>query len=373
MRKSLPTSSSIWTACVILFGSILLANYLAGSYRLQYTFSRFNLMVTWIFSLVFAMLILSLTSYAWFTYILGRGVLFLCLAFYSVISLFLKLFVYRALFRSDLFLCRTVIVGTGDRARSLRRMLESEWVLPAHKIVAHIRLVDDDAQEAERYTMADGVAVVNSTSDRFEELARSLGANLIVVGLDEAEAAARFVLRLRRLRFEGIEVLTALGATEMYSGRTSLDLINEEFLLEASLESGLPTIAPFKRLMDIVVSLIAAVVLCPVAVAIVVLIKVTDPRHPVLYSQMRVGRFGKTFRIYKFRTMREGAEDETGPVWADDMDPRVTRLGRVLRRFRLDEMPQFINILWGDMSLVGPRPERPELAVELEKKIPLLQ
>jgi len=112
------------------------------------------------------------------------------------------------------------------------------------------------------------------------------------------------------------------------------------------------------------------VALAPVAVLIALLMKLAEPQSPVLYSQTRVGRFGSAFRIYKFRTMREGAEDKTGPVWSADEDTRVTRLGRGLRRFRLDEIPQFINILQGDMSLVGPRPERPELAAELEKRIP---
>ena len=355
---------------VILFSSVLLANYLAGGYRLQYTFSRFNLVVTWLFSLVFAMLILSVTSYAWFTLLLGRGVLFLSLAFYSVISLFLKLFVYKALFRSDLFLCRTVVVGTGARAREIRRMLEGEWVLPAHKVVAHVRLVGGGAREADRYTLEDGVAVVDSTADTFEALVRSLGVNLIVVGLDDPDEAARFVLGLRRLRFGGIEVLTPLGAAEVYSGRTPVNLINEEFLLAVSMESDLPAIARLKRLVDIVVSAVACAVLAPVALAIAALTKLTAFRSPVLYSQVRVGRFGTTFRIYKFRTMREGAESATGPVWAGDRDERITGLGRVLRRFRLDEIPQFINIIRGDMSLVGPRPERPELVAELQKAIP---
>lgn len=354
----------------ILFGSVLTANYLAGSYRIQYTISRFNLIVTWFFSLVFAMLILSLTSYAWFNYLLGRGVLFLSLASYSVISLFLKMFVYQSLFRSDLFLCRTVIVGAGERAQGLRRMLESEWVLPAHKVVAYIRLVQDGTGETERFTMADGVVVVNATDSTFGALVRSLGVSLIVVGLDDPEDAARLVFRLRRLRFEGIEVLTAFGATEVYSGRTSLDLINEEYLLAVTMESGLPAIARSKRLADIVISSIACVVLSPVVAGIAVLTKLTDLRSPVLYSQIRIGQFGRTFRIYKFRTMCEGAEDETGAVWSGRRDPRVTRLGRVLRRFRLDEIPQFFNIIRGDMSLVGPRPERPELAAELEKEIP---
>jgi lipopolysaccharide/colanic/teichoic acid biosynthesis glycosyltransferase len=99
-------------------------------------------------------------------------------------------------------------------------------------------------------------------------------------------------------------------------------------------------------------------------------IKLSDWRHPVLYSQLRVGQFGRPFRIYKFRTMRVDAERESGAVWASAGDPRITRLGRFLRATRLDEIPQFWNVLVGNMSVVGPRPERPEMVARLVEQIP---
>jgi lipopolysaccharide/colanic/teichoic acid biosynthesis glycosyltransferase len=99
-------------------------------------------------------------------------------------------------------------------------------------------------------------------------------------------------------------------------------------------------------------------------------IKVSAPRSPVLYTQERVGRFGRVFRIFKFRTMVAAAEDEQGAIWSPRDDPRVTTVGRILRRYRLDELPQLYNVLRYDMSLVGPRPERPELVEKLEKAIP---
>jgi len=90
---------------------------------------------------------------------------------------------------------------------------------------------------------------------------------------------------------------------------------------------------------------------------------------PCLYKQVRVGRKGKSFEIYKFRTMRLNAETESGVTWASDEDPRITRMGRFLRKYRLDELPQFFNILIGDMSVIGPRPERPEFVEKLNKEI----
>jgi lipopolysaccharide/colanic/teichoic acid biosynthesis glycosyltransferase len=112
------------------------------------------------------------------------------------------------------------------------------------------------------------------------------------------------------------------------------------------------------RLMDVAGSLVMLVAAFPVMLLVALLVKLTS-RGPVLYKQERVGRGGKIFSLYKFRTMVEDAEKHVGPVWAARDDARVTPVGRVLRRTRLDELPQVYNILRGDMSLVGPRPERP--------------
>ncbi len=114
----------------------------------------------------------------------------------------------------------------------------------------------------------------------------------------------------------------------------------------------------FIRVLDVGLSTLAILLVMPLLVVLVTLIKITSP-GPVIYSQSRIGKDGKLFTMYKFRTMIEGAENETGPVLACENDPRVTTVGRFLRRTRLDELPQLINVIRGDMSLVGPRPERP--------------
>lgn len=355
---------------LLLFGGILLANYLAGSYRLQYTFSRFNLVVTWLFSLFFALLILSITSYAWMLVVIGRGVLLLTLLFYSVLSLLLKLLLYRYLFRSNIFLCRTVIIGSGARAADLRRVVEHEYVLPAHKVVANIRISDLEPGPPPADAVVDGVAVLTCPVANLDGLIRSLGASLILVGLDNPSQGALLYPKLKRLRFEGVEVLSPLSVYEIYRGLTPLELVNEEILMQANLESRMPLVRRVKRLTDLCASLLAVILLMPVFVLIALLIKLSAPLHPVFYTQQRVGQFGRRFRIFKFRTMRPEAERDTGPVWAAANDARITPLGAFLRHFRLDEMPQFINILRGDMSLVGPRPERPEIIKELEEQVP---
>ena len=356
---------------LLLFGGVLLANYLAGSYRLQYTFSRFNLVVTWMFSLTFALLILSVTSYAWFIHMLGRGVLFFSLACYSVLSLFLKLLVYQSLFRSEALACRTVVLGTGSKAVESIQLLENRYVLPAHKVVACIRVSGGQEETASpRPSVLEGSVIVDSTPADLEDVIRSLDVNLIVIAFEDHRDESTLYPQLRRLRFHGVEVLSRLALAETYSGRTPLDLMDEEFLMQASMESQLPMVWRVKRLFDICFSALASVLLAPLLLAVSLLLKVASPRSPVFYSQIRTGRFGKPFRIYKIRTMRHGAEKKTGPVWAHPDDPRITAVGRILRRFRVDEIPQFLNILRGEMSLVGPRPERPEITAKLTEEIP---
>lgn len=124
-----------------------------------------------------------------------------------------------------------------------------------------------------------------------------------------------------------------------------------------------------KAAVDRMITVILAVPAMPLMLLVTLAILLLDGR-PVLYRQVRVGKQGKAFWIWKFRTMRTNAEAETGAVWSSQCDPRVTSLGRWLRRSHLDELPQFFNILAGDMNLIGPRPERPEFAEQLARELP---
>ena len=120
--------------------------------------------------------------------------------------------------------------------------------------------------------------------------------------------------------------------------------------------------------MDISISILGVIVLWPIMLAVAVAIKLTSDGS-IWYHQRRVGQHGRVFTVHKFRSMREDAEAATGPVWASQGDPRVTPVGGFLRRSRLDELPQLWNVLKGDMSFVGPRPERPEFVAELTQRI----
>jgi exopolysaccharide biosynthesis polyprenyl glycosylphosphotransferase len=127
--------------------------------------------------------------------------------------------------------------------------------------------------------------------------------------------------------------------------------------------------AVLKRALDIVISAVSLVVAVPVIALVGLVHRWTSP-GPILYRQERMSLDGKSFWVWKLRTMRVGAENETGPVWAEENDPRVTAMGRWLRRFSVDELPQLWNVLRGDMSLVGPRPERPFFVEQFKHRIP---
>ncbi len=132
------------------------------------------------------------------------------------------------------------------------------------------------------------------------------------------------------------------------------------------------TPAPYFRVKHItsrIGAVILATVALPLTLVLLVLVRLTS-RGPGIYCQKRVGLHGQIFTLYKIRTMRSDAEAKTGPVWTEKNDPRVTRLGRLLRRVHLDELPQFLNVLRGEMTLIGPRPERPEFTQQLARKIP---
>ncbi len=171
------------------------------------------------------------------------------------------------------------------------------------------------------------------------------------------------------LRMRGIRVLHEAGFCEQMLGRVSLDLLGPSWFLEpAGFDSGAASLA-LKRACDIVVSLVLLVISLPVMGLAALAVRIDSP-GPILYRQERVGLGGRVFTLLKFRSMRADAEEGGRPVWAAQADPRVTRVGAFIRSTRIDELPQLFNVLRGDMSLVGPRPERPMFVNELARVIP---
>jgi len=185
------------------------------------------------------------------------------------------------------------------------------------------------------------------------------------LALDDA-----LVGRISDFRFRGMKVLSYSAFYERYWSRIPAAHLSNTWFLQAS---GFDRIYDYvglrlQRLVDVMLSLAGIVLLSPLLLLLVVLIRL-ESKGPAIYKQQRVGLNGRVFTLYKFRSMVEDAE-QNGPVWAQHNDPRVTRFGRFLRTARLDELPQLLNILKGEMSLIGPRPERPEFVAELRERIP---
>jgi sugar transferase (PEP-CTERM system associated) len=227
-----------------------------------------------------------------------------------------------------------------------------------------LQTVLDDLREA---GTADVVGVAGSTAGNLVQRARAVGAHFLVLAAQDRRGVS--TQELLRCRLAGMPVYDAAPFAERELGRLPVELVHpSDIIFGGGFESSLLREA-IRRAVALVTALCLTAVAAPLMVLIAVLIKVDSP-GPVLYRQVRVGRGGVEFTMLKFRTMRADAEADGAARWAGRADPRVTLVGRPLRRFRLDELPQLINVLRGEMGLVGPRPERPEFVRELRRRIP---
>jgi sugar transferase (PEP-CTERM system associated) len=171
-------------------------------------------------------------------------------------------------------------------------------------------------------------------------------------------------------RFRGIRVEEWPSFFEKLTGKIVVNSLRPGWLIFSDGPVKSPLTDTIRRALDVGLSLIGLILSAPLMGLAALSIKL-DSEGPVFFRQDRVGKDGKIFVLYKFRSMRVDAEHITGPVWASEDDPRVTRVGRLLRKFRLDETPQMFNVLLGDMSFIGPRPERPVFVEQLKEQIPL--
>jgi sugar transferase (PEP-CTERM system associated) len=200
------------------------------------------------------------------------------------------------------------------------------------------------------------------------DIVRDHNISRIIVALEDSSGALP-VGDLVHLRVQGVEIDDAQTALAGLTGRVWIDAVRPTgFVFSGAFERSWGTIV-VKRMVDLVSGVVGLILFAPVMAIIAVAIRI-DSKGPVLYRQTRVGLADKPYELLKFRSMRADAEAETGAQWAAEADPRVTRVGRLLRIYRLDELPQFFNVLRGEMSLVGPRPERPIFVQQLREEIP---
>ena len=211
---------------------------------------------------------------------------------------------------------------------------------------------------------------ISSPGQRREEILGSCErAKGIVLG-EQLELESSEIQNLLKRRSKGQQIMCLMDWCERHLQRVPPELLSEKWLLMAEGFQLRPGEGGWrlKRFGDLLIAGLLLAITSPIIAIVALLIKLEDG-GPVLYNQIRTGLYGTRFRIWKLRTMRVEAE-HAGPQWAGRNDQRITRIGRILRKLRIDELPQLVNVITGDMSLIGPRPERPELEAELEKQIP---
>jgi sugar transferase (PEP-CTERM system associated) len=177
---------------------------------------------------------------------------------------------------------------------------------------------------------------------------------------------------LLKCRMEGISVQEGIVFYEHLTGKLLIDRVYPSFLIFSNGFNNSTCHRAAKALMDYVLSSVGLIISVPIFALIALAIKVDSP-GPIFFRQKRVGKNGKIFELLKFRSMTNDAEKETGPIWAEENDSRITRVGKIIRKLRLDEIPQMFNVLRGDMSFIGPRPERPHFVKQLIGEIPFYE
>lgn len=250
---------------------------------------------------------------------------------------------------------RVYVLGNGERAQRLVRGFQDRPELGVDVVGWSGDL--------------DGYVTKEKLASHLVEVAHAQAVHYVIVAMHDRRQAMP-MQELLQLRLESaVRIEEATSWLEKISGKIEIETLYPSWILYADGFRLGPTLRFPRRLLNFIVGLTTLILAAPLIPFIVLAVKL-DSAGPVFYRQRRVGRGGKVFYCYKFRTMRPDAEADIGPTWADDDDPRITRVGRFLRVTRLDEIPQLWCVLKGDMAFVGPRPERPEFVEWLAKEIP---
>ena len=290
----------------------------------------------------------------------GRGVFLLTLGLALAGSFLLRLAFYRW---TDITALKTrvLVLGTGSRAAKIEDMLHKRGgaanvqVLGYHPLGGVHHFVPTER--------------VFGNDEPLIKLVQRLQVQEIVLAVRDRRGGGMPVPELLECRLRGVKVLELSSFFERENGHLQLDSLNASWMiLGDGFDQGVLR-DTVKRMFDLVFSALLLAATAPVMLVAALAIRL-ESSGPVLYRQMRVGQYGRPYTIFKFRSMRQDAEKDGKPQWARRNDDRTTRVGRFIRRTRIDELPQIFNVFMGDMSFVGPRPERPYFVSELKKDIP---
>ncbi len=270
---------------------------------------------------------------------------------------------YIRIFTDPQFMRRVLLVGAGKTGQALLQVTNDLWPPPFYLV----GIVDDD--DCKMDTVIENYPVLG-TSETLLDLVEANNVSDIIVAIN-SELKSGMFQALLEAQERGVEIIRMPRAYEELLGRVPIRLLEADWILRSFVDenrvSGFYELG--KRLVDIVGGLIGVLILI-VMLPFVTLAIWLDDGLPIFYKQMRLGKGSQPYIILKFRTMRRDAEIDGNPQWAREDDARATRAGRFLRRTHLDELPQFFNVLRGEMSLIGPRAERPELMGLFQRSVP---
>jgi sugar transferase (PEP-CTERM system associated) len=334
--------------------------YLFDLYDFVVMFDRRELVLRMLQALGLAWIALAITFYAVPQTMIGRGVSLISLPLALLLMIAWRLVIHWVLGHPELGE-RILIVGSGPFAIEIAR----ETLGRPDAGFRVIGFVDKDPQLVGKSLI--NPKVIGLTSE-LASLVKRESIDRIVVAISDRRGQFP-THELLRLSLSGdVSIEESAAFYERLTGRVLLDMVRPSWLIFSSRGRRARLNELARALMNRAVALIGALLSLPIAIVTALLIKI-DSRGPVLYQQQRVGKNGRTFTLMKFRSMRIDAEKD-GPVWAKSDDERMTRVGWIIRKIRVDEIPQFWNILRGDMNFIGPRPERPHFVAQLAEEIP---
>ncbi|WP_305046477.1 TIGR03013 family XrtA/PEP-CTERM system glycosyltransferase [Geoalkalibacter sp.] len=345
-----------WSEVTVFSLVMLLCGFFVELYSGEREFRKTETGVRILVSLAIGFVALSALYYIFPDIHVGRGILLLALGFFGA-GQFIWHRCHGMLLSFPGIAQRVVILGNGTLGQKIEEIIPS--VRHNYVFAGYIR-PDKEA------VCVPETSIVGSIDDLYETV-RRIKAHKIIVSLAERRGVLP-VREILRCKLSGVEIIDALNFYEQLTGKLLVENINPSWFIFSNGFRVTRFIRCYKRILDIVFSLTGILLSLPLLPFIALAIKL-DSRGPVFFRQTRVGEGEKEFMLYKFRSMTQDAE-KNGAVWACKNDARVTRVGHFLRKTRLDEIPQLFNVLKGDMSFVGPRPERPEFVSMLTEKIP---
>ena len=333
--------------------------YVCGMYEVRVIAQRGSMMLTAAVSSVLSVVAIILLFFGKYDLLLGRGILFLAFLITLTAAVAVRT-VYRAGVGRGFFLSPTLLVGDPADVHQVSTLIsESEESL--YKVFGAVVL---DEVPGERFIS--GIPILGGYEE-LDDFVKAYSIETIIVATSLGREY-ELLRQLRPLRYTGVQLMDYVSLYERLGSAIPIDHIDDEWLMHAAMNSARIHIRKLKRIMDVVLAAIGIVPAIPILFLTAIFVKL-DSRGPLFFAQQRVGLNGSVYTLYKVRSMRVDAESE-GAVWAGHGDSRVTRVGRWLRLFRIDELPQLWNVLKGEMSLVGPRPERPEFVDQLSEEIP---